>query len=106
MYQKISTSLRSPYQQKMFKVGASVIIVFLVAILVAYCFRKELKRGCLRCFRCCRGTPATSASEDTCNGSSKEKEVNGSGSSEGTDSDKVEEGAIVDEENQVGGSSG
>ena len=76
----------------MFKVGASVIFVFLVAILAAYCFRKDIKKACSRCFG---RTP-----EPTCNPSSTcntEKDIDRSDDTEITDSAKVEEGTIANE---------
>jgi hypothetical protein len=39
----------SPHQQKMFKVGASIIVIFLVFLNLAFCYRKKLQKCCSRC---------------------------------------------------------
>ena len=39
----------SPHQQMMFKVGASVSVIFLVLLIVACCYRKKLKACCSHC---------------------------------------------------------
>mmetsp|Transcript_18757 Transcript_18757/g.40834 ORF Transcript_18757/g.40834 Transcript_18757/m.40834 type:complete len:379 (-) Transcript_18757:4639-5775(-) len=97
-FSDFSNSRYSPHQQKMFKVGASVIFVSLIAILAAYCFRKDIKKACSQCFGRTPG-PACNPSS-ACN---TEKDVDRSDDTEVTDSAKLEEGTIVYEtENEDG----
>ena len=78
----------SPHQQKMFKVGASVIVIFLVLLSVACCYRKKLKACCSHCL----GRQEEHEDQGRSNGDmttkKKEETVDADGSN-GTDSDKM-----------------
>ena len=78
----------SPYQQKMFKVGASAIVIFLVLLSVACYYRKKLKACCSHCL----GRQEEHEDQGRSNGDmttkKKEETVDADGSN-GTDSDKM-----------------
>lgn len=98
-FSDFSNARFSPHQQKMFKVGASVIIIFLVLLNLAYCYRKKLKRCCSCCFGRQEDGGNQSKSNDDAN-TKKEEEVDVDtpdvDGSNGTDSDKM-----ADEEEEV-----
>ena len=90
--------LCSPHQQKMFKVGASVIVIFLALLGLAYCYRKKLTTCCSKCV----GRKEDLENQDSgALSTEKEEEADNDDvhdvyDSNGTDSDKM-----IDEEDEV-----
>lgn len=97
-FSDFSNARFSPHQQKMFKVGASVIVIFLALMGLAYCYRKKLTTCCSKCVdrkedleNQDSGALSTEKEEEADN-----DDVHDADDSNGTDSDKM-----VDEEDKV-----
>lgn len=84
-FEDFSNSRFSPHQRNMFIVGACVILVFLVALNIIYCYRNKLKACCLHCLGRDTNNINVSDKKDA-------KDLEGV-ESNGTDSDKM-----IDEE--------
>lgn len=61
----------------MWKIGASLIFVFLLIFVVACCYRKKLRITCANHFVCCTGGASGISPGDTCDKKSAKMEESG-----------------------------
>lgn len=89
--------LCSPHQQKMFKVGASVIIICLVLLNLGCCYRQKLKTCCSKCL----GRKEVGETQDNDAMNNKKEEDGGTDNPDANGSNRTDSDKMVDEEDEV-----
>jgi len=85
----------------MFKVGASIIVIFLVFLNLAFCYRKKLQKCCSRCRGCQEVGENQSNRKSDDDATTKKEEEGDVDSSDADGSNGKDSDTMVDEEEKV-----